>query len=131
MNNDFIVDEETSNISDAELENDSGTNEVAFEVASTTNVGSTRRGLHSLPTEIRGLIFEFKFLEHLPADQLLPDTAYIPFSPVLNVSIQPRRDAPQALCKEDIFYVDFLHQKLSKVSYILPSETVPSLQFNV
>lgn len=131
MNNIFIVNEETSNISDAELENESATNEVAFGVASTTNVRSTRTGLHSLPTEIRVLIFQFIFLEHLPADQLLPDTVYIPFSPVLNVSIQLRRDALQALCKEDIFNVGFLHPRLSEVPYVLPSETILSLQFNV
>ncbi|MCJ1429692.1 hypothetical protein MMC29_007607 [Sticta canariensis] len=101
-----------------------------LEVASTTNVGSTRAGLHSLPTEIRVLIFQLTFLEHLPADLLLSDTFYIPFSLVLNASIQLRR-ALQASCKEDIFYVGYLHPRLFEVPYELLSESILSLQFNV
>ena len=118
---DFIVNEVTSSLSNARLETDSATNGVAL----------SWTGLLSLPTEIRVRVFRFLFLDELPANHVWSEIAQVPFPPVLNASMQLRREALQALYDENIFFVGFLHPRLSEVPYVLPSDTISSLHFNV
>lgn len=131
--NDSVVDEEVSNTSEAEFENQSVTNEVALENQSTTDVKSTSNGLGllSLPAELRVLIFGHLLVEQRPLSMYWPGRAYQPFPAILNTCTRIRQEAFRVLFRENIFYVGFLHPRLSSLNYRRINDTIQNIHVDI